>query len=89
MCASNIGFMFISHLHFILMDVESGSWHLHYCCSFLTTRRPNTLPLGCLKSLTLMAQLWLLNYNNFLINFLSLKQFWLMQMVKGLTYKHV
>jgi hypothetical protein len=25
MCASNSGFMFISHLHFILMDVESGS----------------------------------------------------------------
>jgi hypothetical protein len=42
---------------------------------FLTTRRPNTLPLGCLKLLTLMAQLWFLNYNNFLIDFFSLKRF--------------
>jgi hypothetical protein len=41
----------------------------------LTTRRPNTLPLGCLKLLTLMAQIWFLNYNNFLIDFLSLKRF--------------
>jgi hypothetical protein len=38
---------------------------------FPTIGKPNTLSLGCLKLLTLMSQLWLLNYNNFFIGFLS------------------
>jgi hypothetical protein len=24
--------MVTSHLHFLFMDVEGGSWHLCYCC---------------------------------------------------------
>ncbi len=30
--ASSINFIVTSHMHFLFMDVEGGSWYLCYCC---------------------------------------------------------